>query len=93
MAASDLDSTNLQYLLVDPEGDPAPEPPLGTAMLAGVPLVFALDLDPRTVDQQVQRALGAPTGDVHGQRFLAAGQRAESPASSNRGRPAAAGSR
>ncbi len=77
VAPSDLDSPDLQCFLVDPEMDLAPDAPFGAAMLARVPLAFALDLDPGAVDQQVQRALGAPIRDVHGQGLLAAGQRAE----------------
>jgi hypothetical protein len=46
-------------------------------MLACIPLAFTLDLDPGAVDQQVQRPGGTPIWDVHGQRLLAAGQRAE----------------
>jgi hypothetical protein len=46
-------------------------------MLARVPLAFALDLDARAVDQQVQRPLGAAVGDVHSQGLLAAADRAE----------------
>lgn len=46
-------------------------------MLAGMPLTFALDFDPGAVDQQVQRALGAPIRDVDGEGLLAARQRAE----------------
>jgi hypothetical protein len=46
-------------------------------MLAGVPLAFALDLDPGAVDQQVQRAVRAAVGDVDLQGLLAPRQRAE----------------
>ncbi len=77
VAAGDLDSANLQCLLIDPKVDLAPDPPLGPAMLAGVPLAFALDLDPGAVDQQVQRPLGAAIRDAHGQVLLTAGQGAE----------------
>ena len=41
----DLDRSDLQRLLVDPEVDLAPDAPFGPAMLACVPRVFALDLD------------------------------------------------
>ena len=46
-------------------------------MLAGVPLAFALDLDARAIDQQVQGALRAPIRDVHCECLLVAGQDAE----------------
>jgi hypothetical protein len=72
VAPGDLDGPDLQCFLVDPEMDLAPDAPFGTAMLAGVPLAFALDLDPGAVDQQVQRPLGAAIGDVDGQGLLAA---------------------
>ena len=74
---SELNGSDLQRLLVDPEVDFAPDPPFGTAMLARIPLAFTLDLDAGAVDQQVQRPLRAAIRDVHGQGLLAAGQRAE----------------
>ena len=46
-------------------------------MLVGVPLPFALHLDARAVDQQVQRTVRAAVGDVNLQCLLAARQRAE----------------
>jgi hypothetical protein len=70
VAPGDLDGPNFQRLFVDPDVDLAPDPPFGTAMLAGVPLAFILDLDaPRwfariggslrlDVDQQMLRPLG-----------------------------------
>ncbi|EEX16501.1 hypothetical protein CSE45_4410 [Citreicella sp. SE45] len=45
MTPGDLHGPNFQRFLVDPKVDLASDPPLGTAMLAGVPLAFALDLD------------------------------------------------
>jgi len=69
MASGDLDGSDLQRLLVDPEVDLAPDPPFGAAMLAYVPLAFALDLDAGAVDQQVQRPLGAAIRDVYGSVF------------------------
>ena len=75
MAPGDLDRPDLQRLLVDPEVDLAPDPSLGAAMLAGMPLTFKLD--PRAVHQQVQRPFGAAIRDVHGQGLLAPGQGAE----------------
>ncbi len=77
MAPGDLDSADLQCFFVDPEVYLAPDASFRATMLAGVPLAFALDLDPGAVDQQVQRAPGAAIRDVHGQGLLAARQRAE----------------
>ena len=79
VASGDLDSPALQRFLVDPEVDPAPDAPFGATVLAYMPLAFAftLALDARAVDRKVQRALGASIRDVHGQRLLAARQRAE----------------
>jgi hypothetical protein len=57
--------------------DLALESPLGTAMLAGVPLAFPLDLDRSSVNQEVQRTLRAPVRYVYGQRLPAADQIAE----------------
>ena len=77
VAPGDLNSPNLQCFLIDAKVDFAPDPPLRAAMLAGVPFAFALNLDAGAIDQQVQRTLGAAIGDVDGQGFLAARQRAE----------------
>jgi len=46
-------------------------------MLVGVPLAFALDLDARAIDQQLQGALRAPIRDVHCECLLTARQCAE----------------
>ena len=46
VACGDLDGLNFQRLFVDPEVNLAPNPPFRAAMLAGVPLAFALHLDP-----------------------------------------------
>jgi len=43
-------------LLVNSNVDLAPDAPFRAAMLAGIPLPFALDLDAGAVDQQVQWA-------------------------------------
>lgn len=53
MAPGDLDSADLQRLFIDSEMNLAPDPPLGTAVLAGVPLAFALNLDAGAVNQQM----------------------------------------
>ena len=63
---------DFQRFLVNPDVDLAPDAPFGTAMLAGMPLAFPLDLDAGAIDQQVQWPLGAAVGDVHGQGILAA---------------------
>lgn len=57
VAPDDLDSADLQCFLINPEMALAPDPPLGAAMLAGVPFAFAPDLDASAVGQQVQRPL------------------------------------
>ncbi len=77
MAASDLDGPNLQCLLIDPKINLAPDPSLGVAVFARMPLTFALNLDPGAIDQRVQRPRGAPIQDVHDQGLLTAGKRAE----------------
>ena len=46
VAPGDLDGPNLQRFLVEAEMDLAPDPPFPATMLAGVPLAFALHLDP-----------------------------------------------
>lgn len=60
IAAGDLDRPNLQCFFVDPEIDLAPDAAFSTAMLARILLAFALDLDPGTVDQEMQQALRPP---------------------------------
>lgn len=77
IAAGDLDRPNLQCFFIDPDVDLAPDAALRTAMLAGVPLSFSLDLDPRAVDQEVQRTLRPPMRDVHSKGLLATAQGAE----------------
>ena len=72
VAPGDLDGSDLQRFLVDPEVDLAPDASIAATMLAGVPLAFALDLDARAVDEQVQRALRPSVGDVDGQGLLTA---------------------
>jgi hypothetical protein len=65
VAPCHLDSSDLECLLIDPEVDPAPDPPLGATMLARVRLAFALNLDPGAVDQLVQQALDPAIRDVY----------------------------
>ena len=77
MAPGDFDSADLQRFLINPEMDLAPDPSFGAAMLARMPLAFALDLDASAVDQQVQRPLGPAIWDVYSQRLLAAAKCAE----------------
>ncbi len=50
MVPCDLYGPNLQGFLINPQVDLAPDAPLGTSMLAGVPLAFALHLDPGAID-------------------------------------------
>ena len=57
VAGGELGSADFQRLLVDSDVDLAPDAAFGAAVLAGIPLPFALDLDACAVDQQVQRAL------------------------------------
>ena len=51
----------------------------GTAMLERSPLAFALALalDPRAVNQQMQRAFWSAIRDLHGEGLLAAAEGAE----------------
>ena len=56
VVSGELGRADFQRLLVNTDVNLAPFTALRAAMLAGVPLAFALDLDPRAVDQQVQRA-------------------------------------
>lgn len=53
VATGELDRSDFQSFLVNPEVNLAPDAAFGAAMLAGIPLPFALDLDPGTVDEQV----------------------------------------
>lgn len=73
----ELGSTDFQGFLVDPNMDLAPDLALRAAMLVGVPLAFALNLDPGAVDQKVQRAVRTAIRNVHLQGLLAKRQRAE----------------
>jgi hypothetical protein len=67
-------SVNVPFAGQATDVDLAPDAPLRAAMLAGVPLTFAPDLDPGAVDQQVQRALQPPVGDVDLQALLTAAE-------------------
>ena len=73
IAGGELRSPDLQCLLIDPDVDLAPDAALRAAVLAGVPLPFALDLDARAVDQEMERSLRAAIGDVDLQGLLADG--------------------
>jgi hypothetical protein len=77
IAAGDFNCPNFQCFLVDPEMDLALDTAIGTTVLASVPSAFTLHLDPRAVDQQVQRTLRPPMRDVHGEDLLAMAERAE----------------
>ena len=59
VVSGDLDRPELQRQLVNSKVDLAPDASFGDAMLARVPLAFALDLDPGAIDRQMQRASGA----------------------------------
>lgn len=50
---------------------------LGAAVLAGIPLPFAIGLDPSAINKQVQRTLSTALGDGQVQRALASAQCAE----------------
>ena len=65
VAGGELGRPDFQGFLINANVDLAPDASLGTAVLAGVPLAFTLDLDPGAVDQKVQRAVRAAIGDVH----------------------------
>jgi len=77
VAAGDLDRPDLARLFVDPEMAFVPDAAFCPAMLAGIPLAFPLGLDPRAIDQQVQRALRPPMRDVRGESLLATAECAE----------------
>ncbi len=53
VAAGDLDSPDLKRFLINPKMDLAPDAALCTAVLACIPLPFALDLDTGAVDHEV----------------------------------------
>ena len=77
VAPGDLDGADLQRFLVDPEVDLAPDAPFGAAVLAGVPLTFALDLDACAVDQQMQRPGSTTVRNGNVQSLLTAALSAE----------------
>lgn len=77
IAGRDLDGTNLQRFLVDPDVYFAPNPALRPAVLAGIPLAFALRLDARAVDQKVQRTGSTAIRQANFKCRLAAAKGAE----------------
>lgn len=77
VAPANINGSDFQRFLVDPEVYLALDPSFGATMLAGMPLAFALYLDTGAVDQQVQQSFETAKGDVHGEGLLAARQRAE----------------
>ena len=77
IAGGELGCADFHCLLINSDVDLAPDAPFGAAVLARVPLTFALDLDPGAVDQEVQRALRGAVGDVNLQALLAAAEGAE----------------
>ena len=72
-----LNRSDFQRLFVDTEVDFTPDAPLGASMLTRVPFALSLDLDPRVVDEKVQRARRAAEWDVHRKSLLTALQGAE----------------
>lgn len=70
IAGRELGRADFQRFLIDADVDLAPDPTFSAAMLAGVPLAFALDLDASAVDQQVQRTVRTAVGDVDLQRSM-----------------------
>lgn len=64
LAGGELGRPDSQCVLVNADGDLAPGPAFGAAVPAGVPLAFALALDPGAVDQQVQRVVRTAVGDI-----------------------------
>lgn len=77
IAGGELRRPDFQRLLVNSDVCLPPDPALGGAVFARVPLPFALDLDAGAVDQQVQRALRPAIGDVDLQDLLASAQGTE----------------
>ena len=75
--AGDFDRTDLKCFLIYSDMYLAPEPSLGAAMLARVPLPFTLSFDARTIDQQVQWPCRTLVGDGDGQGSLSPAQSAE----------------
>lgn len=73
----DFSCPDLQRLPIDPDVEPAPDPPLGATMPAGGPLAFAFSLDAGAVDRQGQRPIGPTMGDTDLQGLLATAERAE----------------
>ena len=77
VTVGDLDSPDLQCFRINPEVDLTLDAPLRAAMLARVPLAFALRLDAGAVDEKVQRSRRAAIRQPHVQRLLTAAQCAE----------------
>ena len=74
--AGDFDRTDLKRFRIYTNMYLAPEPSLGAAMLARVPLPFTLSFDARTIDQQVQWPCRTLVGDGDGQGSLSPAQSA-----------------
>jgi len=71
VAASDLDGPYLQCFLINTDVNLTPNTPFGATMLTGIPLAFALRLDARAVDKEVQCTLRSAIRQGHFQRSLA----------------------
>ena len=77
IACRDADRADLQCFFIHPEVKLAPRALFASAMLASVPLTFALSLDPGRINQQMQRPGSTAALDCDAQRLLAAAQSAE----------------
>ena len=69
VAGGDLDRPNLQCFFIDPYVYLTPDTPLGATVLKGIPLAFALCLDPRADNQKVRRASPTTIRQVYVQRL------------------------
>ena len=72
----DLDGPDLQRLGINAQMHLAPLPTVFRAMFLRFPFAFAQHLHAGAVDQQMQATTTGAIGYVHGQRFLAAADRA-----------------
>ena len=61
IACREVNGSDVKCLIVDREMDLAPFPPLGTVMLAGVPLAVGLNLDPGSLRCPVNVPIGVST--------------------------------
>ena len=73
----DLDGTDLHGRFVNGQVDLAPDAPLGSAMLAGVPLALTSDLDAGAFDQKMSWLAQAAVRQLRGERLPAPAERRE----------------